>query len=38
MYSIPAEDQALPTLYEILDVLEHLNKDPLEQVLGEDLR
>jgi hypothetical protein len=38
MFSIPAEDEALPILYEFVEVLENLNSKPIEDVLAEDAR
>jgi hypothetical protein len=34
MFSIPAEDEALPVLYEILDIVQHLNSENIDSVLG----
>jgi hypothetical protein len=33
MYSIPLEDTALPALFELSDILWHLNKHPLPEVI-----
>jgi hypothetical protein len=30
MYSIPAEDEALPVLYQLVDILERLIKQPIQ--------
>ena len=36
MYSIPLEDEAFPTLEELVDLLEHLHIQPLAQVIPEE--
>lgn len=36
MYSIPLEDEALPILEELLDVLQHLHAHPLSEVIEEE--
>jgi hypothetical protein len=36
MYSIPAEDDALPVLEEIIDLLQHLHDHPIANVLPEE--
>ena len=36
MYSIPLEDQALPVLEEIVDLLTHLHTSPLSSVIAEE--
>lgn len=33
MYSIPLEDEALPILEEIVDLLDHLHSQPLAQTI-----
>jgi hypothetical protein len=34
MYSIPLEDEALPILEELVELLEHLHAHPLEEVIA----
>lgn len=36
MYSIPLEDEALPILEELVDLLEHLHNHPLQEVIAEE--
>ena len=36
MYSIPLEDEALPILEELVDLLEHLHSYPLPEVMAEE--